>query len=486
MITVVVRHGGFRRTCGDHCWTNRVELASCFSTPRLETAAGWVGSRSGLGSLRRQLTPSEFTWCQTNPRKDVVASRYRWWAFAARQISRDSFCSREDGALYSAVGLGLVVGLLTGPGPQLLADSSIDDRIARCESGTNPAPSPSQPRRTRATPTSKQAHPIAKSHSSPVWDGNSIDHDEDQDEDEPTDCFLCRTHRRGPCRMPWRQLERCVAAPTSSSANIPPAAAVGPSPSSSPPTEAECTAAARSFEACWRKHPNLHYLIALQVQQEDLLRRNQQGADLAPSRKSRRRSSSEWDATIDWTAWTEFAAGPSAGELVRTYRSRCGASPAPLWERFAPTTTSSSFSPSTTHHHSDPHLVTVECRVPPALQGQATLLAYAVDQHDRLLGFAEPRRSPNNNNNPGETLQTSDAATMDKDNSALLLRITIVPGVTESVRVCARTAANKSGRRGEDRDGPSGGLLFRSPRWPVDYAALHQPPSPKNRANHSK
>jgi hypothetical protein len=253
------------------------------------------------------------------------------------------------------------------------------------------------------------------------------DHDEEEEQQaqqtkEP-ECFLCRVHRQGPCGSMWKDLEACVLEqekknPSSSNSN---------SNSSNDP----CKVCASQFEACWKKHAGLYSLIALEEQSADLHKLRKQYEVLTSDSPL---SSSV--VKLEWDAWNQFlSSSPAASsDIVKNYRRRISQNGnvrfrGPLWKRFEK------------YHMTNPLLVRVSARVPRSIRTtphERVLYAVALDQQNRVLGFVEVG---------GDSTTTARNETTHDDGSSdnfVNMKIIIVPGLTESVKIQLWTTSSSS------------------------------------------
>jgi hypothetical protein len=275
------------------------------------------------------------------------------------------------------------------------------------------------------------------------------DHDEEHEHEakqQQPECFLCRVHRQGPCGALWKDLEACVQNQDKNS-NRSTANTSRTSTSSNDP----CKVCASQFETCWKKHAGLYSLIALDEQSNDLhkLRKKHDiASDDSPLSNSA--------VKLDWDAWNQFLSNsPTAShDIVKNYRRRISQNGnirfrGPLWKRFEK------------YQMTNPLLVRVSARIPRTISGgeQQVLYAVALDQQSRVLGFVEV---------PGEATTTAEAT---EDDNSLNMKIVIVPGLTESVKIQLWTTPAHGGGGESGSHGSSKLVLRESISQPVDYGA---------------
>jgi hypothetical protein len=297
-----------------------------------------------------------------------------------------------------------------------------------------------------------QHHMSKEKEKDDAQDYHHPDDDHDQDEEhahEPKqqqpECFLCRVHRQGPCGALWKDLEACV---QNQDKNSNRSTASSNSNSIDP-----CKVCASQFETCWKKHAGLYSLIALDEQSNDLLKLRKKHdivSDDSPLSKSA--------VTLDWDAWNQFLSNsPTASQdIVKNYRRRISQNGnvrfrGPLWKRFEK------------YQMTNPLLVRVSARIPRTIPGgeqqQQVLYAVALDQQSRVLGFVEV---------PGEATTTEEAT---KDDNSLNMKIVIVPGLTESVKIQLWTTPAHGGGGESGSHGSSKLVLRETISQPVDYGA---------------
>lgn len=178
------------------------------------------------------------------------------------------------------------------------------------------------------------------------------------EEDEETDCTICKTFRQGPCRPSWRKLERCFKDNEGSEA-----------------AASACTQYFMSHQECLSGFTNLYQLISLELKQE--LIDDTEKAVVDTERLCWSRSAS--DGFIDWSRWRSFCKDmgkPFVHSLAvaGAQANGPGAARAPLWKRVPENT--------------EPLLVATEAKLPTEQDGMLLKFAYALDQNGLTLGVA--------------------------------------------------------------------------------------------------
>lgn len=168
------------------------------------------------------------------------------------------------------------------------------------------------------------------------------------EDDEPTDCSMCNTFRKGPCRQYWRKLERCFKDHEGQEDGA-----------------QNCMRYFMPHQKCLMNYTNLYNLVRLTSLQEyideteEALPANQRGTMDLP--------------LIDWSLWREFQSDAgsnySQGLEKSSYTKRT-----PLHERFAENT--------------EPVVLTFAVQIPREDDKDGLLLrfAYVVDQDGMVLG----------------------------------------------------------------------------------------------------
>lgn len=179
------------------------------------------------------------------------------------------------------------------------------------------------------------------------------------EEDEETDCTICKTFRQGPCRLSWRKLERCFKDNEGSEA-----------------AASACTQYFMGHQECLSGFTNLYQLISLELKQE--LIDETEKAVLEKERLCWSREAS--DSFIDWSQWRSFCKDmgksfrESLAEAVKAPIVESNSAPVPLWKKVLP--------------NEEPLLVATVAKIPTQQDGMLLKFAYAVDQNGLALGVA--------------------------------------------------------------------------------------------------
>ena len=253
-------------------------------------------------------------------------------------------------------------------------------------------------------------------HSAHIEDSDPYSLDNLPEQDEETDCFLCRTNRNGPCSRYWRPLEYCVKDQH------------GRGEEDSNDSSA-CDRYIRPFEDCWSRHAALYLLISHAVTYDTLV---QQVERDNPTRLVG--STDEFHPVIDWTIYEAFCRQETAREKAEQVNRQALVEPSGqvdhLWKLY-------------NQQKLDPVVVNISAQVSVrySLDGDADAitrgtnkdkpkrlpchlrLAYAVDQNNDLIGFLE--------------VTEKDEEDQEIKLIGRKLLVTILPGYTESIRIKA-------------------------------------------------
>lgn len=223
------------------------------------------------------------------------------------------------------------------------------------------------------TSSSQESLIVDSELSSAKTDGNQEGENEEDpydnlpEEDEETDCSMCQTFRKGPCRPYWRKLERCLK-DHESSENV----------------GAACLKYFTPHSSCLLQYTNLYHLISLHHKQELV-----NDAELAVRTHERRcwvDTPTNTMIQIDWKPWIELyqQTGPSFQQTIprqsKTPSTGMGTDttskeePIPLWQRLPENT--------------EPVLVATKTRMPSIQEDMMLKIAYAVDQDGMVLGLS--------------------------------------------------------------------------------------------------
>jgi len=243
------------------------------------------------------------------------------------------------------------------------------------------------------------------------------------EEDEPTECSMCNTFRKGPCRPFWRKLERCFKDHEKEENGA-----------------VKCMRYFKPHQQCIMKFTNLYQLVSLEMKQ-DLVR----DAELSMSENERR----TWKPVVDWSLWKQFTAeaGISFRETIRSKDAKSGEL-LPLWQRLP--------------ENKEPVLLSLTSQLPKVEEESGLLLkiAYAVDQDGFVLGLSynkeygalvELAQSKDSSSSEKETKDSDvkpddaagDAVPPEKDESTTFeFNFHVLPGETKTVTICGLYAEN--------------------------------------------
>ena len=224
------------------------------------------------------------------------------------------------------------------------------------------------------------------------------------EEDEETDCFLCRTHRQGPCRDVWRNFEYCIKDHRDTG------------------DTSQCDRFVKPFEKCWMEHIQLYLLIALDANKRDLDRIH--GA-------LRYQRPIIFEPAMDWMPWMDFCESENFGIAVKdAYEWSSIDKSVPYWKRFE-------------FLKLEPTIVNIASILPVVNDdGLKLKTAYAVDQDGIILGYAEYDEAY-------EAKKAADENRSVPDNHKLI--VSLVPGMTNAIRVVAVYRKSDEGLSGQGK-----------------------------------
>jgi hypothetical protein len=265
------------------------------------------------------------------------------------------------------------------------------------------------------------------------------------DEDEETSCVLCNTFRQGPCRPPWRQLERCFK-----------------DGDADPSGAARCTKYFMAHQECISGYTNLYQLINLDQKQE--LIANTEKAVAEHERVCWPKAVAE--NFIDWSQWRSFCK-----DMGKTFQESLQTKPPSGDPQAPPPVTASNNEPDTTTkpplllplwkrgpENTEPLLIATEAKVPTEQNGMLLKLAYVVDQDGFALGVVfhdyyrhvldqqekaaakDAKTATDSENNSGtnvdsvEKTDNDEPVTLQKD---ITLEFYILPSDSRTVQLCA-------------------------------------------------
>ena len=260
-------------------------------------------------------------------------------------------------------------------------------------------------------------------------DGGDNDDDDDDDddpyanlpeEDEETDCSMCKTFRKGPCSQYWRKLERCFKDNENKEGSV----------------AVHCIRYFKPHQECIMQYTNLYQLVSLEMKQELV-----NDAELSVTKSERR----YWNPDIDWSVWKEFTSevGSAYKETIQSKNQMTGDF-LPLWKRLPENT--------------EPVLLTIAASLPKVDEksGMLLKLAYAVDQdgftvgmeynkeYGALLDEAQAKALGQSvESKEDEQQPVSDSSEQkEEDNGMSKFEFFVLPGETKTVQVCGLYSEN--------------------------------------------
>jgi hypothetical protein len=233
------------------------------------------------------------------------------------------------------------------------------------------------------------------------------------EEDDETNCFLCKTHRQGPCGSFWRPFERCVKDNDEGSTL--------------------CDVFIKPFEECWSNHVGVYLLIALAVNQETVVDQ----IELQYKKKKKK----QWNPKVDWAAWKDLVR-QKAGfghvcRLVEGWEQLENAKDLVLWKRFQML-------------EKDPIVISVSASIPKVKDGKRLCVVYALDQDGQVVGMSEYDQGYEKDKALRENKP------IPKQHN---LVISLIPGMTRSVQIKALFREPDS-----DSTGKLNGVLYEGPQ----------------------
>lgn len=232
------------------------------------------------------------------------------------------------------------------------------------------------------------------------------------EEDEETDCSMCKTFRQGPCRPYWRKLERCFKDHEGEENGA-----------------VKCMRYFKPHQQCLMGYSNLYQLVSLEMKQELV-----HDLELSISEEERRK----WNPKIDWSTYLEFTkeTGLSYKETVQS-RDAATKELLPLWKRLP--------------DNKEPVLLTLTSHLPKFTPetGMILKVAYAVDQDGYVLGLTynkmygellEKSKSKNVNAEAVKDEKLEEA--QDNPDDQFEFDFFVLPGETKSIRICGLYSEN--------------------------------------------
>ncbi|GKY97249.1 hypothetical protein MPSEU_000683300 [Mayamaea pseudoterrestris] len=248
--------------------------------------------------------------------------------------------------------------------------------------------------------------------SSPLFNDNNDDQDEDDlyenlpEEDEETNCSMCQTFRKGPCRPQWRKLERCFKDHEEEDNGA-----------------VKCMKYFNPHHQCLAQYTNLYQLVSLEAKQE-LVQDVQKSVTKDECRS--------WEPEVDWTMWKRFCAEDNGLYCKKQTISKPKGTP--YWQRLPENT--------------EPLLITLSSNLPQQdADGHLLKIAYALDQDGIVIGLSFnseygkllDKANGKKNDDVIEQASTSPSGTDDEKSSSppshMELDFVILPGETKRIRV---------------------------------------------------
>lgn len=284
--------------------------------------------------------------------------------------------------------------------------------------------------------------------------------------DEPTECFLCQTHRKGPCRQFWRKFEYCVKDQSKRQKEADQRASAdtsngeGDSAASAVTKSTVCDKYVLPFQECWLKHINLYKIVALEVNRTTppLLYLLEEGGPNGDDVRSW--EDAEKAPHVDWTTWNEFVsqegALEAAKQMVRGWEKHFTDNAAtsdeisghtmetvPLWQRYEKLGI-------------EPVFISTICHIPTHQKdGMVLRVAYVVDQDDQVIGMTEY--------DAAALLANADSNNSNQTSHELTLLL--LPGMTQSIQINALYSTDKKG--GESSGAGMESILYKGSRTPL-------------------
>lgn len=225
------------------------------------------------------------------------------------------------------------------------------------------------------------------------------------DEDVDTDCFLCRTHRQGPCRTQWRNFEYCA--------------------KDHPEEEGatKCSIYVQSFQECWMKHLNLYLLIAMTLNQERV-------QELEEKFTQPEQRAQDLETHFQWQEWNSLLEQDGFLDSCQQVKD--------VFEEFENTTAIWKVYESL---NEEPFVVNVFCQVPTRRQdGRLLRVIYAVDQENRTIGLADY--------NQQHEIDRAESEGHEPDLEYHRVVVSLIPGVTEGIKIKAVYATETNEEEG--------------------------------------
>jgi len=259
-------------------------------------------------------------------------------------------------------------------------------------------------------------------------------YDDLPEQDEPTNCSICLTYRRGPCRPYWRKVEACTKDNEISNKEKDKKEDNGndddggdfksnkeEEPNNNDP---KCFKYMMPWIDCASRYRNLYTLIEMDTQYTE-------GVIELEENSLHFRWSPGKEPIIDWTNWKNYLV-ESNNEPQKQQQQNSSSTPTstiPLWNTFDPML-------------GDPELITVETTVPVTMGAGILECAYALDQDNNVIGFAYGTKPSDAAAATGtvqqqkEGREINDGSNNDSDNKkeeTVTLGIRVAPSRTEQI-----------------------------------------------------
>jgi len=266
-------------------------------------------------------------------------------------------------------------------------------------------------------------------------DGNETEidpYDNLPEQDEPTNCSICLTYRRGPCRPYWRKVEACTKDNELSNKEkekkednkIDDDSGDFKSNKEEEPNnnDPKCFKYMMPWIDCASRYRNLYTLIEMDTQYTE-------GVTELEENSSHFRWSPGKEPIIDWTNWKNYLV--ESNDKPQKQRQQNSSStpniPIPLWNTFDTML-------------GDPELITVETTIPATMGAGILECAYALDQDNNVIGFAYGTKPSDaatatvqQQKEGGEINDGSNNDSDNKNEETVTLGIRVAPSRTEQI-----------------------------------------------------
>eukprot|EP00527_Entomoneis_sp_CCMP2396_P006522 CAMPEP_0198141072 /NCGR_PEP_ID=MMETSP1443-20131203/4140_1 /TAXON_ID=186043 /ORGANISM="Entomoneis sp., Strain CCMP2396" /LENGTH=453 /DNA_ID=CAMNT_0043803687 /DNA_START=188 /DNA_END=1549 /DNA_ORIENTATION=+ len=250
---------------------------------------------------------------------------------------------------------------------------------------------------------------VEKAEEEAVVDGGKAEKEDPYEnlpeEDEPTDCSMCNTFRQGPCRTPWRKLERCFKDHEDEENGA-----------------VKCVDYFMPHQECLMNYTNLYMLVGNEMKQELI-----KDVEIAFDEDEKPAMPMP---EIDWSLYLEFL--QENGPTFRQTEPNLDKS-TPLWKRFPPDT--------------EPVLISLDTHLPSVDKKSGWILkvAYVLDQDEKVIGFQYSEGYGNllklskGSDNEDSTDPEKKKLTLDE---SVKLGFFVIPSETKHIQIKAYYAEN--------------------------------------------